>query len=65
VSDGVESSSNVVQVVGVETSNGNTAIHGHVNGVLLTDLVDLVLVESSESEHTNLTGNVIPVVFVS
>jgi len=65
VSDGVESSSNVLQVVGVETSNGNTAIHGHVNGVLLTDLVDLVLVESSESEHTNLAGNVIPVVFVS
>lgn len=61
----MESSSNVVQVVGVKSSNGDTAIHGHVNGVLLTELVDLVLVESSESEHTNLAGNVVPVVFVS
>jgi len=61
----VEGTSNVVDVVGVEASNGDSSVHGHVDGVLLSKLVDHVLAESGEGEHTNLRDNVIPVVLIS
>jgi hypothetical protein len=51
--------------VSVEASDGDSSVHGHVDGVLLSELVDHVLVESGEGEHTNLRDNVIPVVLVS
>ena len=56
---------NVVQVLGVETGDGDTAIHGHVDVVLLAELVHHVLVEASEGEHANLVGHVLPAVLVA
>jgi len=61
----VEGTSNVVDVVGVEASNGDSSVHGHVDGVLLSELGDHIFAESSEGEHTNLRDNVIPVVLIS
>lgn len=63
--DSVESISNVVQVLGVETSDGDAAVHRHVNGVLFAELVHLVLVQAGEGEHANLVGNMAPVVLVA
>ena len=63
--DLVEGIRDIVEVTGVETSDGNTAVHCHVDGVLLTELVDLVLVQASEGEHANLVGDVTPVVLVA
>lgn len=61
----MEGTRNVVDVVSVEASNGDSSVHGHVDGVLLSELVDHVLVETGEGKHTNLRDNVIPVVLVS
>jgi len=63
--DSVESVSDVVQVLSVQTGDGDTAIHSHVNGVLFAELVNLVLVQAGEGEHANLVGNVAPVVLVA
>lgn len=61
----MERTSNVVDVVGVESGDGDSSVHGHVDGVLLSELGDHVLVEAGEGEHTDLRGNVIPVVLVA
>ena len=61
----MEGIGNVVKVARVEASNRDAAVHGHVHCVLLSEFVDLVLVEASVSEHANLIGNVRPVVLVS
>jgi hypothetical protein len=62
VSDGVESFRNVIKVTTVKSSDGDSSVHGHVDGVLLTELVDHILVKTSEGKHANLRGDVIPVV---
>ena len=61
----VEGIGDVVEVACVETGDGDTSVHGHVDGVLLTEFVDLVFVETSESEHADLVNDVAPVVFVA
>ena len=61
----VEGIRDVVEVACVETGDGDTSVHGHVDGVLLTEFVDLVFVETSESEHADLVNDVAPVVFVA
>ena len=61
----MESFGDVVEVLGVEASDGDTSIHGHVDVILLAQLVDLVLVETGEGEHADLAGDVAPVVLVS
>ena len=55
----------VVEVASVHSGDRDAAVQGHVDCVFLAQLVDLVLVQSRESEHTNLAGNVAPVVFVA
>ena len=65
MSDGVEGIRNVIEVLGVETSDGDATIHSHVDSVLLAELVDLVGVEASVSEHADLVSNVGPVVLVA
>ena len=55
----------VVEVLRVETGDGNTAVHGHVDGILFAELVDLVLVQASEGEHANLVGDVAPIVLIA
>lgn len=61
----MEGTSNVVHVVSVETSNRDSSVLSHVDGVLLSELVDHVLVEASEGEHTNLRSDVVPVVLIA
>lgn len=45
----------------VETSQGDTSIAGHVDLVLVGHVVDLSGGQSGEGEHTNLVGDVAPV----
>ena len=61
----MESVCDVVEVLRVEASDGNTAVHGHVNGILFAELVDLVLVQAGEGEHANLVDDVAPIVLVA
>jgi len=61
----VESISAVFEVSGVESGNGDTAVHGHVDGVLFAELVNLVGRESSVGKHADLVSNMGPVVLVS
>lgn len=57
----MESLGNVLHVVGVESGNGDTAVHGEVDVVLLDASLDLSLGEASVGEHTDLAGDVRPV----
>ena len=57
----MESLSNVLHVVGVESGNGDTSVHGQVDVVLLDASLDLSLGQSGVGEHTNLAGDVRPV----
>ena len=61
----VERLCDIVKVVGVEPSNGDTAVHRHVDAVFLTEFVHLVFVQAGIGEHTNLAGGVAPVMFVA
>ena len=61
----MECRGDVVEVLGVETSDGDTAIGSHVDGKSLAELSDLLLVKTSVGEHANLAGNVAPVVLVA
>ena len=63
--DLVECIGYVVEVARVEASDGDAAIHGHVDGVLLSELINLVFVEAGEGEHADLVGHVLPVVLVA
>jgi len=65
VGHGVEALSDVVDVFGVETSDGDTSIHSHVDSVFFTEFVDHLGVEASEGEHANLACDVSPIVLVS
>jgi len=58
----VEGVGAVFDVAGVEAGDGDSSVHGHVDGVLLSELVDHVMVEAGEGEHADLRGDVIPVV---
>jgi len=59
----VEGVGNVAQVAGVEASDGDTAVSGHVDGVLLAEFVNHGLGEAGVGEHTDLVDDVVPVVF--
>jgi len=61
----VESFRNVIKVATVKSSDGDSSVHGHVDGVLLTELVDHILVKTSEGKHADLRGDVIPVVYAA
>ena len=65
MSNFVESLCDVVKVFGVETGNGDAAVHRHVDAVFLTEFVHLVFVQAGIGEHTNLAGGVAPVMFVT
>lgn len=57
----MESSGEVLDVAGGDTSHGDTAVVGHVDVVLLAHLKNLLLGDARVAEHTNLGGNVAPV----
>ena len=57
----MEGLGNVLNVVSVDTSHGDTTVIGQIDVVVGSDLQDLLLGEASEGEHTNLRGNVRPV----
>ena len=57
----MESLSNVIHVLGIESSNGDTTVHGQINVELLNAALDLLLGQASVGEHTNLAGDVRPV----
>ena len=57
----MESLGNVLHVVGVKSSNGDTSVHGQVDMVLLDASLHLGLGEAGVGEHTNLAGDVRPV----
>ena len=63
--DVVESLSNVVEISSVHSSDGNSSISSHVNGIVLLDLLNHILREASESKHSDLAGDMVPVVRVS
>lgn len=44
----------------VETSHGDTAVLGHVDVRVLSDLEHLLLGQTGKAEHANLVGNVVP-----
>lgn len=54
-----------VDVSGIKSSDGDTTVHGHIDGVLVSAFDDGLLGESSVGEHTDLFGDVAPVVLVS
>jgi len=61
----VESLGDVVKVMGVQTSDGDSAISCHVDMVFVLKGVNLVGRETSVSKHTNLAGDVAPVVLAT
>lgn len=60
--DGVDGLCEPLDVVGGDTSNGDTAVLGGVNGVLLGQSRHLLGGEPSVGEHADLAGDVGPVV---
>ena len=60
VSDILDGAGNVADVGAGETGNGDTAILGHVDVVLLDHSLALLDSEAREGEHTNLLGDVSP-----
>jgi len=60
--NGVESLTDVVDVAGVDSSNRNTAIWWHVYRVFFDHFFDHFRREASIGKHTDLLGNVGPVV---
>ena len=65
MSNFVEVLGDIAEVLGVETSDGDTTVHCHVDVMLFTKFVNLILVETSVSKHANLVGDVAPVVLVA
>lgn len=65
MSNSVEVLGDIVEVLGVETSDGDTTIHRHVDVMIFTESVNLILAKASVSEHANLAGDVAPVVLVA
>ena len=61
----MESLRNVIKVSGVKACDGDTSIHSHIDGILISKCVDLILAEASIGKHTDLAGSVAPVMFVS
>lgn len=51
----------VVDIAGIQASHTDATILGHVDVPFLSDGEDLLLGDSGEAEHTDLTGDVIPV----
>ena len=52
---------NVIHVLGVESSNGDTTVHSQIDVELLNAALDLLLGQTSVGEHANLAGDVRPV----
>ena len=65
MSNSVEVLSDIVEVLGVETGDRDTTIHCHVDVVVFTECVYLILVKTSVGKHANLAGDVAPVVLVA
>jgi hypothetical protein len=59
--DVVDGLSKVLDVVGGDTSNGDTTITGEVDMPVITELVNLLRLQTSVTEHTDLVGDVAPV----
>ena len=59
--DFVESLGDVFDIASVQTSDGDTAVHGQVDVVFINASLDLFLGQTGVGEHTNLAGDVRPV----
>lgn len=64
-SDLVDGLGKALDVAGSDTSNTDSAILGGIHTVLLGQLVHLLGLQASEGEHTNLAGDVAPVVLAA
>lgn len=51
----------VVDIAGIQASHTDATVLGHVDVPFLSNGEDLLLGDSGEAEHTDLTGDVIPV----
>jgi hypothetical protein len=58
--NGVNSLGKVLDIVSVQTRHADASVLRHVDVVLLAQRKDLVLGETSEREHADLIGNVVP-----
>jgi len=54
-----------LHVAGCDTSDGDTAVLGSVDGVLLGQSIHLLRLQTGEGEHADLAGDVRPVVFAA
>jgi len=61
----VESLSDVIEVARVKSSDRNTTVGCHVNGVFLAKFVNLLFVQAGVSEHSNLVDHVLPIVLTA
>jgi len=61
----MECISNEFEVTGVETTERNSAISSHINMVFVLQSINLFSWQSSVGKHTNLTGNMAPIMYTS
>lgn len=61
----MESFSNIINVLGVQTTERNSTICSHVNVMLILQFINLFGGQTSVSEHTNLVGHMTPVMSAS
>lgn len=61
VDDVLNAASDVLDITGGDSANGDTAVLGHVDGVLLDHSFGLLDGKTGEGEHTNLSSDVRPV----
>ena len=59
--DSVDALSNVLYIFSVDTSNGDTAVVGHVDMMVGSDLEHLGFRHAGVGEHPALVGDVFPV----
>jgi hypothetical protein len=56
----VEGLGDVSNVAGVKAGDRDAAIGSHVNGILLTKLINHLLVQAGEGEHADLVNKMFP-----
>ena len=61
VNDVLDAISDVVDVLGCDTADGDTTVLGHVNAMLFDHCLTLLDREAREGEHANLRSDVRPV----
>ena len=57
----MDGSGDVVDVAAVDAGNADSAVLGEVDAILLPDLEHLLLTQAGEGEHSDLVGDVRPI----